>query len=324
MRYLLILNPGSRGGKSQARFQEIFDFFHKNNLDFDYKLTRSLEDAYTLSVQGNLKGYDVILAVGGDGTINRVIHGFYDDRGKRISQSKLAVLHTGTSPDFCKSYNLPLEIDQALNAVLAGKSMKIPIAKITYLSEYDPSLDGCPLSLTHEKLQTSYFACCANMGLGASVARTANSGIRDTLGDFAGTFLSLIKTLLGYRPVNLSVSIDGEKQVFEKVYNLFVGKTTDIASGIKVKNTLSIEDNRFYTLTIKNLGFWSGVDAIRKLYRGKAFANNNTMSLQYAEKIEVYGSSSNNELEFDGDPRGFLPCIIEPAQDPLEVIGKAE
>lgn len=324
MRYLLILNPGSGGGKSKRRFKEIFAFLHNNSLEFDYKLTNTLEDAYNLSVEGNLKGYDVIVAVGGDGTINRVINGFYDSQGKRISNSKLAVIHTGTSPDLCKSYHVPLEINQALNIILAGKSIKIPIGKITYHSVYDKKLDNLPFSMTHENLQTSYFACCANIGLGASVARGANSGIRDSIGDFAGTFVSLIKNLLTYRPVNFSVSCDGKNQVYKNVYNIFVGKTMYIASGIKVKSQLSSNDKRFYSLIIKNIGLTNWVSVLRKLYSAKEFANNNTMSLQYAQQIEVYGSSRNNELEFDGDPRGFLPCVIDSAQDPLDLISQVD
>ncbi|AFQ44051.1 diacylglycerol/lipid kinase family protein [Desulfosporosinus meridiei] len=320
MRCLLILNPGSQGGKSKAKFERIFAFLHKNRVKFDYRLTKTLDDAYTFSLAGNKKGYDVILAVGGDGTINRVISGFYDLQGKRISNSKLAVIHTGTSPDFCKSYNLPLEIDQALNAVLEGKTVQIPMAKITYLSEYDEKLDGKPLSLAHEKLQTSYFACCANIGIGASVARGANNGIRDYLGDFAGTLVSLIKALISYHPVNFSVRIDGKQEVLEKAYNIFVGKTTYIASGLKVKNELALNDPRLYGLIIQKLGLVNWVNVLKKLYSGDEFANNAAMSLLYVHKMEIFGNPANNEIEFDGDPRGFLPCKIEPAGEALDVI----
>ena len=323
MRYLLILNPGSRGGKSQANFERIFSFLQAHRAEFDYKLTKTPEDAYTFSAEGNKKGYDVIVAVGGDGTINRVLNGFYDSKGNRISKAKLAVIHTGTSPDFCKSYDLPLEIPQALRAVLEGNSIKIPVGKIMHMGEYDKRLDGRPLSLDHVHLQTSYFACCANIGLGASVARGANSGIRDSIGDLAGTFVSLIKNLFAYQPVDVSICVDGKNQVYEKVYNIFIGKTTYIASGIKIKNKLLLNDSRFYTLVIKNIGPTNWLRVLRKLYRAEEFVNNNIMSMQYVQKIEVYGSGKNNELEFDGDPRGFLPCMIESALDPLDVISWA-
>ncbi|MHB9005005.1 MAG: diacylglycerol/lipid kinase family protein [Coriobacteriia bacterium] len=319
MRYFLIINPGSGGG-SREKVKKILAIFRKNRLEFDYMLTDTLEDAYTLSIEGNKKGYDVIVAVGGDGTINRVINGFYDPLGRRISSSKLGVIHTGTSPDFCKSYNVPLNIEQALNMVLAGKSEKISLGKITYTTVFDKGLEGQPLSEENKHTQISYFACCANIGLGASVARNANSGIRNYLGDFAGTFVSLIKTLFKYQPGNFSISFDDQKQVIENVYNIAVGKTTFIASGIKVKHQLTPGDSRFYTLLIKDIGFADWVGVIRKIYSGKRFANNNTMSLQYASSIEVYGNKKNPELEFDGDPRGFLPCVIETAKDQLDLI----
>lgn len=328
MRYFLIMNPGSGGG-SKSKVEKILALFNRNRLEFDYKLTDTLEDAYTLSVEGNRKGYDVIVAVGGDGTINRVINGFYDSAGRRISSSKLGVIHTGTSPDLCKSYNIPLEVEQALNTVFAGKSQQISIGKITYTRVYDQGLDDQPLqrlqqlqplSKMSENVQTSYFACCANIGLGASVARSANSGIRKYIGDHVGTFVSLIKTLFKYKPNHFSVSFDGQSEVLDKVYNIAVGKTTYIASGIKVNNQLTLGDRRFYALIIKDIGLtdWAGV--LRKLYSGKTFVNTKTMSLQYASSIEVYGNGENSELEFDGDPIGFLPCVIETALDPLELI----
>ena len=123
MRYFLIMNPGSGGEKSREKFKQILAFFNKNKLDFDYKLTDTLEDAYHLSVEANKNGDEVIIAVGGDGTINRVINGFYDPLGRRISGSKLAVIHTGTSPDFCKSYNIPLEVDRALNTAIIASTV---------------------------------------------------------------------------------------------------------------------------------------------------------------------------------------------------------
>lgn len=320
MKYLLILNPGSGGGKSRRRFEEIFTFLDRHDLQFDYKLTGSLADAYTLSVQGNLQGYDVIVAVGGDGTINRVINGFYDSQGQRISQSKLAVIHTGTSPDFCKSYHIPIKAEQALAVILEGKSRKIPIAQITYAGEYDPRLDGLPLDSSREKVRREYFACCANIGIGALVAKDANRGIRRYLGDFAGTLAAVVKNLLTYRGTELTLCLDGNKQVMAKVYNIFLGKTTYIASGIKVKNRLAFNDRRFYILVIQHLGPLNWLYVLKRLYSGREFANNRTMSLHYVEKIEVYGSRRHNQLEFDGDPRGFLPCRIEEVREPLDLI----
>lgn len=308
MRYFLIMNPGSDGGKSRKKLNKILTSFTNKGISFDYELTNTLEDAYHLSLMANEKGYEVIVAVGGDGTINRVLNGFYDSEGRRNSDSKLAVIHTGTSPDFCKSYGIPFKLNRALETVLTENTTKILPGKITYTSCHDGSLE------------TSYFACCANFGLGASIARIANSGVRKYLGDLMGTFYALLQTLFNYHSDSFIVSLDGQERLLENVYNISVGKTTYIASGIKVHNDLSARDTRFYNLIVQDPGWAGWVGVIRKIYSGKSFTNDNSMTLLYAHIIKVYGNSKNSDLEFDGDPRGFLPCAIEAAREPLDLI----
>ena len=81
MRYFLIFNPGSRGGKSRKKLDYILETLDKSNINYNYEITKSLEDAYQLSVQANKKDYDIIVAIGGDGTINNVLNGFFDSAG---------------------------------------------------------------------------------------------------------------------------------------------------------------------------------------------------------------------------------------------------
>lgn len=320
MRYFLIFNPGSNGGKSKKKFQRILELFNDSQVHYQYKVTTKLDDAYIYSVEANQQGYDVIAAVGGDGTINRVLNGFYDCNGKRISHSKLSVIYTGTSPDFCKSYRIPLAVEEAIKLVLTGNSKPIQVGKIIHAKTYNKALDDKPIDIDDENTVTRYFACCANFGIGAHVARNANSGIRKYIGDTAGTFISLLKTLISHQPCDLVIKLDNQIQKGSRIFNLSVGRTTYIASGIKVNNDLSTDDKRFYNLLVKNMKLSNWINVFKILYSGKKFNNQDIISLQYAKTIEIYGNSKNPELEFDGDPRGFLPCHIEAAQDPLDLI----
>ncbi|WHH59475.1 diacylglycerol kinase family protein [Petroclostridium sp. X23] len=321
MRYYLIMNPGSKGGKSKRLFKEIFHFLDSNNITYDYKITGSLEEAYRFSVAANKTGYDVIVAVGGDGTINRVINGFYDvSSGSKISNARLGVIYTGTSPDFCKSYCIPIKVQPAVRILLEGKSKKIQIGKIIHARTNYPKYDNLPISRVTEDVVTSYFACCTNIGIGAFIARNANNGIRKYLGDIAGTFISMIKSLMLYRPCAFATIINGDKRIYHDVFNISIGKTTYIASGIKVKNDLQPEDEKFYCLMVRNLRWMNWLKIFKQIYSGNRIVNNNHISLDYVEKIEILGQSENPEIEFDGDPRGFLPCTIECVQYPIELI----
>ncbi|MCF8371386.1 MAG: hypothetical protein K9H64_07175 [Bacteroidales bacterium] len=317
MRYFLILNPGSKGGKSRKSFERIFDAFKKADLAFDYKMTESLDDAYTFSVEANKMGYDVIVAVGGDGTINKVINGFFDSQGNRISKSKMAVIYTGTSPDFCKSYNIPTNTDEAINVIIDNFSRKIYLGKLVCNTRIQEDSIVVP---QFDAIKTTYFACCANIGLGASVARKANGGIRKYLGDTLGTFIALLSSVFAYKASDFQVMVDGKKQRLEKLYNMSVGRTTFIASGIKVSNDINLSEKGFYFLVVKKLSIFNLPSIIKKIYSGKPFKNSEVISLDYCQDLQVLHNSVNPEVELDGDPVGYLPCRIESSGDVLDLI----
>lgn len=339
MRYLFIMNPGSKSGKSKRSFYNIFKILDRSKVQYDFKITQSLKDAYQLSLEGNRLGYEVIAAVGGDGTINQVLNGFYGVDGKRLSGAKFGVIYTGTSPDFCKSYGIPVDIERAVEVLLGNgederagaglRTKKIQIGKIicaeSYFREFDDkSLSELESKYVSDELETKfitcYFACCVNVGLGADLARRANSGVRGVFGDYLGTFSALIRTLISYKPSDFMVCVDGKTTKLSKVYNISIGRTFYIASGIKVNHDLADGDNRLYMMIVRNIKLSTLPGILKTIYRGKGFANNEMIFLDYLKTIEVSGNSRNPEVEFDGDPGGFLPCRISMAGDDLELI----
>lgn len=323
MRYFFVFNPGSRNGKSGRFLSRLRGLLDDRGVDYEYAVTKSLCDAHSLSRKANLSGYDVVAAVGGDGTINKVLNGFYDNNGLRLSSAKLGVIYTGTSPDFCKSYRLPYDdIEQSLDVLLAGRIDRIQIGKITLAPRSYQELNGKTVK-NDSDFVSRYFSCCVNIGLGVHVARYANAGVRKVFGDYLGTFCALAKAFILYRPCDLTVSCDGKAELLSHTYNLSVGKTFHVASGIKVNNSLSEGDNRFYTLIVRNVGWEKIPFCLKTIYSGKEISDSDTICLKYAKTVDVYGDSSNYEVEFDGDPQGFLPCRIEMAKDKLELINEA-
>jgi diacylglycerol kinase family enzyme len=319
MRLLLIMNPGSRGGVSRKQFVRIFNTLDNNYIGYDYRITKNLDHAYRISAENSRAGYDVIAAVGGDGTINRVLNGFYDDSGCRTTNTKMGIIYTGTSPDFCKSYHIPVDIEKAINVLKKNRSIKIQIGRITFAKYFRDDLDRKPIEACPDS-ETRYFGCCANIGLGAYLAGYANGGIRNIIGDGAGTFLSLMRTLIFYRAGSFTVCHDGRMETIENMYNMSVGKTFHIASGIKINHDLEHGDKRFYNLIIRNMKPWRLANLLKTAYGSKKIVNNSIASLQYSEVVEIYGNSKNPRLEFDGDAAGFLPCRIETAKDMLDLI----
>ncbi len=313
MKYFFIINARSRNGQGEKKHKGLFLLLQQAGLSFDYAFTQSLDHACSLSQKANKEPYDVVVAVGGDGTINRVLNGFFNEEGRRISGARMGVIHTGTSPDFCKSYGIPQSLERAVTVIAAGKTSLVRVGRITLAAApVDPG--GTAV------LQSRFFGCCANIGLGAAVARTANGGIRKFAGDRLGTFLSLIKTLFLYRPFTVSLSIDGRLRTYTRVYNIAAGRTRFIASGIQVRHTLGASDPRLYMVTVRDLSPFNILSVLSLLYGDKPIpADRSFISLEYGSRIEFSGKIP-VEVEFDGDPAGYCPCALSTAVDPLELI----
>jgi YegS/Rv2252/BmrU family lipid kinase len=298
MNYFLIANPHSRNGRARRKIHEVCRAMERRGLKYEMELCQSMDHARELSRKA--KGFDVVVAVGGDGTINRVLNGFFDTEGRRISQARMGIIHTGTSPDFCLSHGIPTQIEPAVDVLAAGHCRRVSIGKITHAN------------------QTGYFGCCANIGLGASLAREANQGIRRRVGDFLGTFISLLRVLAKFRAFPVQLSLDGQERFVPDALNISIGKTHRIASGIRVKNDLSPMDTRFYVLTARRLGARDVLPTLRALYSGRPIRPGGRLSLEYARRVEI--TSSKIEIEYDGDPAEACPCRIETARDALELI----
>jgi diacylglycerol kinase family enzyme len=308
-----IINPHARNGRAKKTAPRLLSLLEQTSLSCAWSLTDSMEHAFHLSRNAQKENYDAIVAVGGDGTINRVLNGFFDAGGHRISRAKMGAIHIGTSPDFCKSYGIPRSLENAVHALSAGTTSLVRVGMMTCVSSSDPDASACPG-------RPLYFGCCANIGLGASLARSANSGIRKYAGDTAGTFISLLGVLFRYRPATVSLSMDGRQRTLANVYDIAVGRTRHIASGIQVLHQLGPLDDRLYVVTVKNLTPASTIGVLRLLYGENAIpAGKKEIALDYCHRIHCSGDTR-IEVECDGDPAGFCPCTITTAPDTLELI----
>jgi diacylglycerol kinase family enzyme len=307
MNYFLIINPRSRNERNRWRIRRIIEKSGIRGMDFDHVFVSSYETIRAESEYANRKGYDAVIAVGGDGTINAVMNGFYDGNGNRISRSRFGVIYTGTSPDFCKSYGIPLDEDKAMSALTDSRIRQIRIGRILFRNEVHSG-----------QTESRIFACCANIGLGAGVASVSNK-IRKYTGDFAGTLIAVLWNLAADGSRRMVVSVDGVTIEIPRVMNISAGRTKFIASGIKVPVGISDDDERFYLLTAKNISLKTLPRLLYQIYSGN-LTTTETLDLKYGCKMEFQSPDRPAGVEFDGDPAGFCPCTISLAPDPLDLI----
>ncbi len=278
----LFLNPSSRSGRGKR----LWRYFRKEG--FREIVTKDGED---LVRQVERDDRNIAVAVGGDGTINLVINGIMRAGGHRT----LGVLYAGTSPDFCQFHGIPVEPEQAVDVLCRGKGRRIDLCKV--------ESDG----------KTFWFASSCNIGLGASVACISNR-IRKYVGDFPGTLIALLVSLVKTRAFDVDVTDEeGKVHTIEKVRHVVVMKNNLIASGLHLQIPAQPDDGLLHMATLGRLslkdlaGLYKGV-----IPRGATVLSGRSFDVTTDRPVEI---------EYDGDPKGICtPVKITCTQQALEVI----
>lgn len=137
-RLKIIVNPASDRGRTAQIGEALQALLHERAAaasekgqpyDLDWVLTEQPGHATTLAEQAAQEGFDIIVAVGGDGTVHEVINGLMRiEAGKRPA---LGIIPVGTGNDFVHNLGLSLDRSQAAHRLFAGNTRLVDIGTIS-------------------------------------------------------------------------------------------------------------------------------------------------------------------------------------------------
>ena len=134
-KYGFIFNPAARHGTAQKFESRILAFLNKKNIQYTFFKTKSVRDAVQIA-RDISKNCDVVVAIGGDGTINEVACGLVeagtDSNDENFPAAALGILPIGSGNDLNKMIGMSLQIEEALNALMNGAKKSIDIGRIFY------------------------------------------------------------------------------------------------------------------------------------------------------------------------------------------------
>jgi diacylglycerol kinase (ATP) len=146
VRTCIIFNPTAKGNKAR-NFRRHLDEFAT---DCTLKLTAAMGDARKLATQAVLEGFEIVVAAGGDGTLNEVLNGIVD-APQGFERARLGVLPLGTVNVFAREVQIPLKLKDAWETLRAGRETLIDLGLVDYKE------NGVPMR--------RYFAQLAGAGL---------------------------------------------------------------------------------------------------------------------------------------------------------------
>ncbi|MBP6413058.1 MAG: diacylglycerol kinase family lipid kinase [Bacteroidia bacterium] len=119
-----IINPISGTGKQKQVEQLLSEVSISERFSYDIVYTQKPHHATELSKAAVDKNYDIVVAVGGDGSVNEV------SKGLLHSSTKLGILPCGSGNGFARHLSIPMDLKAALDVILNGNSQLVDSGEI--------------------------------------------------------------------------------------------------------------------------------------------------------------------------------------------------
>ena len=128
MRIAFILNPAAQGGRARRMWPDLDAAALALGMDYTVSQTLGPGDGERLAV-GFREQADVVVAVGGDGTVQEVAAGLAG------SETTFGVVPVGTGNDFANAIGMPRTLDAALQALLTSTPKPVDLGKVSWMNE---------------------------------------------------------------------------------------------------------------------------------------------------------------------------------------------
>jgi diacylglycerol kinase (ATP) len=285
----LIVNPMAGVGKTGRRWPELKTKFEATGLKFDYELTERPGHAVELAREAVRNGYELIVSVGGDGTINEIVNGIYGEG----SGAMLGIICTGTGSDFIRTLNLPRDPVEACKRLLKPERMAVDLGVVEYLKNGQP--------------QKRLFVNFAGVGIDAEITR-ATTASNKKLGGKPGYLSGLVNTLVTYHNEEAELIIDGVSSK-KKLSEVLVSNGKYGGGSMYVAPRAELSDGLFDVMLIDAIGRFELLSAFPMIYKG-THEKHPKVTMLRGKEIEVRPAHP-WPLQADGEVLGETPVKIE-------------
>ncbi|GLO65225.1 diacylglycerol kinase [Oceanobacillus kimchii] len=222
--------------------------------------------------------YDLIIAAGGDGTINEVINGLAEQEHR----PQLGIIPAGTTNDFARALHIPRDIDKAVDIIIEGNTMELDIGRVN---------------------DDHYFINIAGGGKLTELTYEVPSKLKTLLGQLA-YYIKGIEMLPFLKATRVKIEYDD--QVLEDDIMLFLISNTNSVGGFeKLAPDAKLNDGYFDLLILKKTNLAEFIQIATLALRGDHFRSKNIIYTQ-AKHIKV-SNEEKMQLNIDGEYGGLLP-----------------
>ena len=302
MSAFVVVNPRSGNGRTRREWPALEKALAPIYPYMSVAFTRRRGHAGALVATALSEGHHEIVVVGGDGTINEAVNGFFDGRGPISPDAVLSFVTSGTGGDFKKAFGITENGLAAAQRLKSAHVRAIDVGRVSFLSK-----DG--------GARTRYFANIGSFGLSGVIVDSVNRAVVAKMlgGPFAFAFHSALG-LMTYHGRVVRLIVDNAFDEIVTISTVAVANGRAFGGGMHVAPNAEIDDGLFDVVIIKNAPKKQMLKDMKLIYTGEHLGNPNVRVIRGRKVVAAPVEQTRGRavlIDTDGEGIGRLPATFE-------------
>jgi len=295
-RAFFVVNPAAGGGRGRRVWAHLERRLTALGIDSAFQKTTGRGDATAIAQRAAQAGWPLVVALGGDGTVNEVVNGLVDSSGR--ARAALGVIAAGRGRDVCRNFDLATDVDLAARRLVDGGDVAVDLGVVTWTTG-----------------RRRYFVNSAGVGFDAAVAERVQS--RGGVGTIP-YFLGILGTLRRFRASAVTIAVDGDRAVFDgPMMAAVVANGPYYGGGMKIVPAANPVDGWMDLVVIGDLGKIELLRWMPTVYRG-AHLTHPKVTARRGRTITI-GGSSRLPVHVDGESVEASPVTMTVCRSALRI-----
>ncbi len=297
MRTCVLLNPNAGSVDDAARIEAALG----QGAGIEVRRTEAAGDAERLAAEAVDEGFELVVAAGGDGTLNEVVNGLAAGFGR----TRLGILPLGTGNDFARTIGVPADLEQALAVLAAGRLWRIDVGRV----EVQDAETAAAVR--------RYFVNVSAGGFAGEMNERMDDDVKSRWGPLAylRTALEAFADRKGYET---KLTLDGSEVLCLPTYNVVVSNARYVAAGIPVAPQAELDDGLFDVMVVPERSIPQLAALVPQILLGR-HTESDLLELRRARRVEVR-SDPPMLFNVDGELVGVSPAVFEVLPRVLDVV----
>ncbi|HXU08650.1 MAG TPA: diacylglycerol kinase family protein [Blastocatellia bacterium] len=293
---LFIINPASARGTTLRKWTSLAK--QLPDLEIREHVTAHAGEATEVTRKALVAGVNRVIAVGGDGTLNEVANGYFDEAGRAINDAaSIGLLPSGTGSDFQRSLRRCKRSD-LIETLLNGESSLIDAAHAEFRN-------------VHGEPASRFFINIASFGLGGDVSALVNrwkNSIPRWIGGRTRFSAAAIAALKQYRNVPILMKLDDDRSIDINSNLVIVANGRFGGGGMMLAPRAELDDGLLDVIVTDRATRWDVIKELPRIQRG-AHLRNPKVSAHRVRAISIRSEVA-MAIDLDGEMVGYTDARI--------------